>query len=102
MAISIKFSFQINPKPTPFSIMALTMMMNHFAGTILLMICNTKGMLEIGKINPESKMVGNMSPINEIIIAVCCDAEMVEIKMPNASDVMMNKTLSNPNKIKLP
>ena len=38
-------------------------------------------MLEIGKINPESNIVGNIKAINEIIIAVCCEAETVEIKI---------------------
>ena len=77
-------------------------MINHFAGTMLLMIWSTIGMLEIGNIKPDKSMVGNMSPIREIIMAVCWDAEAVEIKIPKASDVMMNRTFSNPNKIKLP
>ena len=47
-------------------------------------------------------MVGNIKPIREIIIAVCCVADMVEIKIPKASDVMINRTLSIPNKNKLP
>lgn len=34
----IKVSFQINPIPTPFNIMPFMMMMNHFAGMILLII----------------------------------------------------------------
>ena len=47
-------------------------------------------------------MVGSIKPIREIIIAVCCVAEMVEIRIPKASEVMINKMLSNPNKNKLP
>ena len=77
-------------------------MMNHLAGMMLLMTCKTIGILEMGKINPESKIVGSMSPIRDNIIAVCWDAEMVEIKMPKVNDVMMNNTLSNPNNNKLP
>ncbi len=56
----------------------------------------------MGKMNPESNMVGNIKPIREIIIAVCCVAERVEIKIPKANDVMINSTLSIPNRNKLP
>ena len=41
---------------------------------ILLIICNGHGMLEIGKINPDNKITGNINPIKEIIMAVCCVA----------------------------
>ena len=51
---------------------------------------------------PDNKMVGSINPINEIIIAVCCVAETVEIKIPNDKEVMINKTLSKANKNKLP
>ena len=78
------------------------MMINHLAGIILLIICNGKGILEIGKIKPDSKITGSINPINEIIIAVCCVAEIVEINIPKAKDVMMNNTLSKPSKNKLP
>ena len=53
-------------------------------------------------LNPESKITGNINPIKEIIIAVCCVSDIVEIKIPKANAVIINKTLSNPNKIKLP
>ena len=88
--------------PTPFSIMAFRIMINHFAGMILLIIWSGIGMLEIGKINPDNKITGSINPIKEIIIAVCCVAEIVEIKIPNAKEVMMNNTLSKPNNIRLP
>ena len=79
--IKISVSFQIIEKLAPFSMMALMMMMNHFAGIILLMTCNGNGMLEIGKINPDNKITGNMSPKSEIIMAVCCESDNVEIKI---------------------
>ena len=69
---------------------------------ILLMIWSGNGMLEIGKINPDSNITGSINPIKESIMAVCWVAAMVEINMPNANDVMMNNILSNPNKNKLP
>ena len=94
----MRVSFQIKESVTPFSITPFKMMTNHFAGIILLMICKGRGMLEIGKMNPDNKIVGSISPINEIIIAVCCVFEIVEIRIPNDKDVMMNNTLSNPNK----
>ena len=77
-------------------------MMNHFAGIMLLITCNGTGILEIGNIKPDNRMTGNINPINEIIIAVCCVAEIVEIRIPRANAVMMNKILSRANKNKLP
>ena len=98
----IKVSFQITAIDAPLSIMALMMMINHFAGIILLIICIGNGMLDIGKINPERMMTGSINPISEIIIAVCCVAETVEIKIPSDKEVMINKTLSKASKNKLP
>lgn len=82
--------------------MALMMMMNHLAGMILLMTCNGNGMLEMGKINPDNKITGNINPNKDIIIAVCWESAKVEIKIPNAKAQTMNKTLSNANKNRLP
>jgi len=82
--------------------MALMMMMNHLAGMILLITCSGNGMLEMGKINPESKITGNINPNNEIIMAVCCELDKVEIKIPNANAQTINKTLSMANKNRLP
>lgn len=78
------------------------MMMNHLAGMMLLMICKGNGILEIGKMNPESKITGNISPNSEIIIAVCCESDNVEINIPSAKAQMMNKTLSKASKNRLP
>ena len=57
---------------------------------------------EIGKINPESIITGSINPIKESIIAVCCEFETVEIKIPNESAVMINRILSKVNKKRLP
>ncbi|MNR00055.1 hypothetical protein D3C85_1158140 [compost metagenome] len=82
--------------------MALMMMINHLAGTILLIICNGNGMLDMGKMNPERMITGSINPINESIIAVCCELEIVEINIPNESAEMMKRILSKANKSKLP
>ncbi len=69
--IRIKVSFQMIFIEAPLSIMALMMIINHLAGIILLMICKGRGILEIGKINPDRIMIGNINPIKESIMAVC-------------------------------
>ena len=99
---NIKVSFQIKASPTPFSIIPFKIRMNHFAGMILLMICKGNGILEMGKMKPDNNMVGNINPIKEIIIAVCCVAETVEIKIPSDKEVMINKILSKASKNRLP
>ena len=100
--IKIKVSLKIYSNPTPFSIIDFTIMINHLAGMMLLIICIGNGMDAIGKINPERMITGSINPINEIIMAVCCVLETVEIKMPNESAVIMNKILSKANKKILP
>jgi hypothetical protein len=100
--IRIKVSFQITLKVAPLSSKALIMIINHLAGMMLLMICKGNGILEMGKIKPESMMTGSINPINESIIAVCCEFETVDINMPNESAVVMNKTLSKANKNRFP
>ena len=47
-------------------------------------------------------MTGSINPIKESIIAVCCELETVDIKIPNESAVVMNKMLSNASKNRLP
>ena len=100
--IKIKVSLKIYSNPTPFSIIDFTIMINHLAGMMLLITCIGNGMDAIGKINPERMITGSINPINEIIMAVCCVLETVEIKMPNESAVIMNKILSKANKKILP
>lgn len=50
----------------------------------------------MGNIKPDKRITGNINPINEAIIAVCWDAEMVEIKIPKESALIMNNRLSAP------
>ena len=102
MAIKIKVSFQIYAIPTPFSIIPFIITINHFAGIMLLIACNANGILDIGKINPESKITGSIRPIKEIIIAACWVSAIVEINIPKDNEVIINKTLSAPNKNRLP
>ena len=78
------------------------MIINHLAGIMLLKTCKGCGILEIGKINPDKSITGSIKPINEIIMAVCCVSETVEIRMPNDKEVMINKILSAASKNKLP
>ena len=100
--INMRVSFQIMFNVAPLSMMAFIMMMNHFAGMILLITCMGNGILEIGKIKPESMITGSIRPNKEIIMAVCCEFETVEINMPNERAEIMNKTLSKASKNKLP
>ena len=100
--IIIRVSFQITANVAPFSMMALMIMMNHFAGIILLITCNGNGILEMGKMNPDNKITGNISPKRDVIIAVCCESEMVEIKIPSAKAQIINKTVSKASKTRLP
>jgi hypothetical protein len=48
----------------PFSIIALMMMMNHFAGIILLITCGS-GMLESGNMKPDRMITGSINPIRK-------------------------------------
>ena len=66
------------------------------------MTCSGNGILSIGNMNPDNKIVGSINPIKEIIIAVCCVADKVEIKIPKLSEVIMNRMLSKANQNKLP
>lgn len=100
--IKISVSFQITDTLAPLSITAFTIIINHLAGMILLIICIGKGILEIGKIKPDKIITGSIKPNNEIIIAVCCESVTVDISIPKERAVMMNKILSNANKNKLP
>jgi hypothetical protein len=102
IAINIAVSFQIMFNVDPLSMMAFMMMINHFAGMILLITCMGNGILEMGKIKPESMITGSISPNKEIIMAVCCELETVEINMPNERAEIMNKILSNASNNKLP
>ena len=70
---------------------AFTMIMNHLAGIILLMICIGNGMLDIGKIKPDRMITGSINPKSEIIIAVCCELAIVEIKIQKRTEKVRNR-----------
>ena len=51
---------------------------------------------------PERIITGNINPISESIIAVCCEFDIVEIKIPNESADSIKRMLSHINKKRLP
>lgn len=102
MNISIAVSFHNWAIPTPLSIIPFRISINHLAGIMLLMYCKGSGILDNGNINPDNKITGSINPISDIISADCCVADIVEIKTPNASEVIINKMLSAARRNKLP
>jgi hypothetical protein len=56
-------------------------------------------MLESGNMKPDRMITGSINPIREIIIAVCCELEIVEINIPNERAVIMKSMLSKASKI---
>jgi len=59
-------------------------------------------MFSIGKIKPERRIVGSINANIDSIMATCCVLDMVEIRMPNDSDMMINNSDSPSNKNRLP
>jgi hypothetical protein len=55
-------------------------------------------MLESGNMKPDRMITGSINPIREIIIAVCCELEIVEINIPNERAVIMKSMLSKASK----
>lgn len=100
--VSISVSFQMNFSPTPLSIIDFKMMMNHLAGMMLLMVRSGNGMLEIGKMNPDKMITGSIKPMSEMSMAVCCELETVEIKIPSDNAHTINKILSKASRKMLP
>ena len=98
----INVSLRMYSKPTPFNIIDFTIIINHFAGIMLLMTCIGNGIEAMGKIKPDNMITGNINPINEIIMAVCWVLEMVEMNIPNERAVIINKILSTANNKILP
>jgi hypothetical protein len=52
-------------------------------------------MLESGNMKPDRMITGSINPIREIIIAVCCELEIVEINIPNERAVIMKSMLES-------
>lgn len=86
IAIKMSQSFHIKEKPKPFIIMALVILINHVAGTILDTHCKATGIFSRGNMSPDRITVGNIKPIREIIIAICCVFEIVDIIKPKPKD----------------
>ena len=63
------------------------------------MYCKIVGMLEIGKINPDSKIVGSINPNMEPSMAVCCESAMVEINSPSMSELNTKSMISEKRRI---
>lgn len=60
----IKVSFQIAEKPSPFIIIAFTILKNHFDGITFDNHCKGMGMLSTGNIKPLNINVGINKPTN--------------------------------------
>ena len=63
---------------------------NQRAGTMFEIARSGHGMLSIGKMNPDSSIVGSIVPTSAPIIATRCDEVRAEIRMPSDSDTRMN------------
>ncbi len=64
--------------------------------------CKGNGILEIGNIKPDNKMVGSIKANSDTIIATCWVSALVEIKIPRLKAEIINNKLSNNNRAKLP
>ena len=102
ITIRIKVSFHTYSKPTPFSIMFFRIIINHLGGIRLLIICKGNGIFRMGKIKPESIMVGSIKANIEIIMATCWLLDIVDIKIPMDKAKKMKRRHSDISKVKLP
>ena len=64
--------------------------------------CNGHGMLSIGNRNPLNNKVGKNKLNSDVNMADCWVEEALEINMPVASAVIVNKMLSTSSKARLP
>src|SRR5690606_9283150 len=64
--------------------------------------CRNNGIFAIGNINPLNMTVGSNIPISETNIATCCVFVLMEMKIPNVRQVIMNNALSANNNSQLP
>ena len=86
----------------PLIMIPFTMTINHRAGIIMLIHCKTFGRLSMGKIKPESNIVGISNPTIEINIAISCESANVEINIPNDNAIIQKSNDSDNNRITLP
>ena len=89
-----------NSIPTPCIMIFLIASIYHLAGTIAEIHCKTAGILSIGNTNPDSIIVGIISPIPEANIAAICVSTRVEMSNPsdkakkiNTNDMNMSENI---------
>ena len=58
-------------KPVPFNMIFFKIIINHLGGINADNHCKICGIFSMGKINPEGKVVGNISESIEMNIAIC-------------------------------
>ena len=78
------------------------MMMNHLAGIRWDRHCRMPGMFSHGKIIPESRTVGIISPIPDRSRADFWVDATTEMRSPRESDVNTNRTATPERSIRLP
>ena len=71
ITININVSFHTYINPVPFSIIFFIIVINHLGGIKMLSHCKIFGIFSMGKIKPDSKIVGSIKANREINIAFC-------------------------------
>ena len=72
--------------PAPLIMMLFISTIKCVAGMMLEITCNGKGRLSMGKINPDSSIVGIIRVTKLANIAACWVSTRVEINMPSDND----------------
>ena len=75
-------SFKTPEIPRPLIMISRMAWMNHFAGIICAIACNAMGMLSMGNINPDNRMVGNINPMTDISKATSCESTLDDMSKP--------------------
>ena len=97
----ITISFQTIANPFPLMIIFFIMITNHLAGIKSLSHCKITGMFLIGKIKPDSKIVGSNKANILNNMATCWVSLTVEINTPrlNANSIKSKLTANNSGKL---
>ena len=82
--------------------MFLRIMINHRAGITWLMARSKSGIFSIGKIKPDSKIVGNNKANMEMNMATCWLGLAVDIKIPMERAIKIYSIFSAINSKRLP
>src|SRR5690606_36230611 len=102
IAESTRSSTHTFSKPAPLSITPREITMNHRAGTTTVSGLNQSGRLAIGKIIPDSSVLGSMVPTIAPSIAARCDVVRAAISTPRARPTMAYSTLAESSSVRLP